>query len=390
LRSFSWATAPAAVKAAKNIIKHKADVRKFYGELPEIQGSPSQINQVFLNIITNAAQAIQEKGEIAISTAMHDDRPPGPDQNVTPFEVAPDGATWTTVGDEVIVSGAAIVCPATDPLVVGGADGAMFNGHIRQMSLEIGGQLITHPQFYLEDPSTSVFTDSEGIIWNVDAFAEIVSDPDAPLISPDEPECQWVRVANVHQEQLTEWVDRTAPRCKDIRYRIRTVGAGGAISPFAESNVITPRPTQAELVLTSNHRPDLEVVHDHTPDVPYEFLDHEADELVPIYGSDNFVAFYESEDRGVEVQFEIYANFLDVPRNRFGSVIGGKAVFEPLRLLSRAEDIPYIVVLDHEGNVYQAHVQLRAGRNEEPLHRYTLTIVVTPVSGDVIPVEVGV
>jgi signal transduction histidine kinase len=57
---------------AKNIIKHKANVSKFYGEIPEIQCSPSQINQVFLNIITNAAQAIETHGEIVITTRLHD------------------------------------------------------------------------------------------------------------------------------------------------------------------------------------------------------------------------------------------------------------------------------------------------------------------------------
>lgn len=53
---------------AKNIVKHKATVRKFYGDIPEIECSPSQINQVFLNIVTNAAQAIEETGEIVITT----------------------------------------------------------------------------------------------------------------------------------------------------------------------------------------------------------------------------------------------------------------------------------------------------------------------------------
>ena len=57
---------------AKNIVKNKADVRKFYGELPEIECSPSQINQVFLNIVTNAAQAIETHGEIVISTRLYD------------------------------------------------------------------------------------------------------------------------------------------------------------------------------------------------------------------------------------------------------------------------------------------------------------------------------
>ncbi len=58
---------------AKNIVKHKASINKFYGEIPEIACSPSQINQVFLNIITNAAQAIDTHGEIVITTKLHDE-----------------------------------------------------------------------------------------------------------------------------------------------------------------------------------------------------------------------------------------------------------------------------------------------------------------------------
>ncbi|HEX7235589.1 MAG TPA: ATP-binding protein, partial [Gammaproteobacteria bacterium] len=57
---------------AKNIVKHTATVTKHYGEIPEIQCSPSQINQVFLNIITNAAQAIDAQGEITIETKLYD------------------------------------------------------------------------------------------------------------------------------------------------------------------------------------------------------------------------------------------------------------------------------------------------------------------------------
>lgn len=60
---------------ARNIIKHKADVHKFYGDIPEIECSPSQVNQVFLNLITNAAQAIDHHGEIVLTTKMvGDDR----------------------------------------------------------------------------------------------------------------------------------------------------------------------------------------------------------------------------------------------------------------------------------------------------------------------------
>ncbi len=57
----------------RSTFKHKANVKKFFGDLPEIQCAPSQLNQVFLNLLTNAAQAIEEQGDIVIKTECHDD-----------------------------------------------------------------------------------------------------------------------------------------------------------------------------------------------------------------------------------------------------------------------------------------------------------------------------
>ena len=53
---------------AKNKLKNKATVHKHYGDVPLIQCSPSQINQIFLNLLTNAADAIAENGEIVLHT----------------------------------------------------------------------------------------------------------------------------------------------------------------------------------------------------------------------------------------------------------------------------------------------------------------------------------
>ena len=52
----------------KNKLKNKVTVHKHYGDIPEILCSPSQINQVFLNLLTNAADAIEESGDIVIRT----------------------------------------------------------------------------------------------------------------------------------------------------------------------------------------------------------------------------------------------------------------------------------------------------------------------------------
>lgn len=57
---------------AKNKIKHKATVHKHYGEIPQVVCSPSQLNQVFLNLLTNAVDAIEDTGDIVIHTTEQD------------------------------------------------------------------------------------------------------------------------------------------------------------------------------------------------------------------------------------------------------------------------------------------------------------------------------
>jgi len=62
-----------ALKIAHNQLKHRVEVVKQYGQLPQIQCSPSKLNQVFLNLFTNAAQAIDGSGKIYVHTAAEKD-----------------------------------------------------------------------------------------------------------------------------------------------------------------------------------------------------------------------------------------------------------------------------------------------------------------------------
>ncbi|MDL3984863.1 ATP-binding protein [Shewanella xiamenensis] len=58
------------LKIAANQIKYKAVVlRNFQNNLPELYCQPMQLNQVFLNLLVNAAQAIEERGEISIDVS---------------------------------------------------------------------------------------------------------------------------------------------------------------------------------------------------------------------------------------------------------------------------------------------------------------------------------
>jgi PAS domain S-box-containing protein len=53
-----------------NEIKYKAEVIKEYAGLPAIDCIASQLNQVFLNLLVNAAQAIAERGTITLRTGF--------------------------------------------------------------------------------------------------------------------------------------------------------------------------------------------------------------------------------------------------------------------------------------------------------------------------------
>jgi two-component system NtrC family sensor kinase len=57
-----------------NEIKFKAEVVRDFGELPAVECLPFQLNQVFLNLLVNAAQAITERGTITLRTASDGDQ----------------------------------------------------------------------------------------------------------------------------------------------------------------------------------------------------------------------------------------------------------------------------------------------------------------------------
>ena len=53
-------------------LKYKAVVKKELQDIPPVEGFPQKLNQVFMNILVNAAQAIEEKGEISIRTFVRE------------------------------------------------------------------------------------------------------------------------------------------------------------------------------------------------------------------------------------------------------------------------------------------------------------------------------
>ena len=70
--AWQWADLIKGLDSTLNVVwnelKYKADVIKEYSELPQIKCLPFQLNQVFMNMLVNAAQAIDTHGSITIRT----------------------------------------------------------------------------------------------------------------------------------------------------------------------------------------------------------------------------------------------------------------------------------------------------------------------------------
>jgi len=78
-QDFQWANLHHGIDSTLNVvaseIKYKADVVKEYGDIPDIECLPSQLNQVVMNLVVNAAHAMGDaRGRIVIRTGTEDDQ----------------------------------------------------------------------------------------------------------------------------------------------------------------------------------------------------------------------------------------------------------------------------------------------------------------------------
>jgi PAS domain S-box-containing protein len=68
----AWADLNEGLESTINIVwnelKYKTALHRDYGDLPKVLCYPHQLNQVFMNLLVNAAQAIPERGDIWVKT----------------------------------------------------------------------------------------------------------------------------------------------------------------------------------------------------------------------------------------------------------------------------------------------------------------------------------
>lgn len=56
------------LSVVEHLLRNRITVAKDFGQLPQVECYPNQLNQVFMNLLVNSAQAIDGMGQIAIST----------------------------------------------------------------------------------------------------------------------------------------------------------------------------------------------------------------------------------------------------------------------------------------------------------------------------------
>ena len=63
-----------ALRVAEPHVRRRARVERAYGDVPPVEGSRRELEQVLLNLLINAAQAIEGEGVVRVSTALHGER----------------------------------------------------------------------------------------------------------------------------------------------------------------------------------------------------------------------------------------------------------------------------------------------------------------------------
>lgn len=194
----------------------------------------------------------------------------------------------------------------------------------------------------------------------------------------------WNRVAQLVTEALAAWNDYEALRSVQECYRIRVVRIDNTPSAWSANQCATVNAQYCELIFVSNWNSALTVAYGRPPLMDYDVLDYTTASGVTaatpvvfaaVFGRDRVVGFQPTERLGISFAVTVRVNMVATP------IATGVAAFNALRTLAAAQGntIPYVCVLDHQGNRWNAMLQIPKGANQEPFSQYKADLVVTEV-----------
>lgn len=331
----------------------------------------------------------------------------------TQYEIRFEPSGGSPTASWAFIAGRQDGSPAANPAGFQGAGNGIIDDGVADALFDIGAVLQAQPAAPTDPAATVIPVEQSGdscfcsvkyvdevlVEWTATSLGVAFARYEIERLEEDG---TWVQVAVSLSEDvnvflgtsLNRWTDRQVARNRFAKYRIRVISTAGAFSEWVETDFVSPRSYGCEVIVTSNVDPSIQLVYDREPFMRNVDLNNQSDELARIYGAYGHVSFSEPEDRGVSAAMTLIANFGRQPVDDMGREIGGPAVFEPLRRSVRAMGrpegpIPYVCVLDYEGNRWFARVQLGDMPYDNPGWRYKADILITPLTLDNGTVEIS-
>lgn len=177
----------------------------------------------------------------------------------------------------------------------------------------------------------------------------------------------WADVAWITSAEATStWKDYEARRGLAASYRIRVVRTDLAISAYTAAGATVTKPLLSgvgaygsSMFLVTNYSPTSNMAMEYRPARDFTFNEADEQQLQGAYGRDYQLGANPIENRGITAHWLFIVGVDDkVPVGR-----AGWDVFTPLRNLARAQ-IPYVCVLDHQGNRMLAQLSVPSGNQD--------------------------
>jgi len=181
----------------------------------------------------------------------------------------------------------------------------------------------------------------------------------------------WQQIGRIDDEATTTFGDYEGLRGVEACYRVRVVRLSDQVpSPWTVESCETPQAADCEVLFVSNVEPLLNVGYDDQTPRTYEFQDAAEVVFYPVFGRDRQVAFAPLERLGDRWTMNLTINAVETPTPE------GRRVFDEILAISLAP-IPYVAVLDSDGNRWLGALQVPEGTRTEPGKLYVVPATIT-------------
>lgn len=308
---------------------------------------------------------------------------------------------WTQLGAQVITAGVVSIHSGTATVDITGIFGTtnLWAGtvHAAEILNGIGGSAVANPNFMVQVPGTTVFTDAAGRTWTINGSAAIVgfSDASIEIQRQDTVETEWKTIMLASGTDVSSFRDYEARTGIATSYRIRGVNVYDFPGPWSSTITSTiPSPGVSGgcvsdghiLIFTSNEQQDgslnlaySSVWMDSQVTEDFNFSEAGFVQLQAMYDRDFYVAFRPLERGGEQFTRTVLVQAAAIAPETL-------ADFQSLRDMAWST-VNYICVRDEDGNRWFASIGVPSGRVLRDRRLYLAPVNIVEVTDTPTPVD---